>query len=281
VLRSEIIVRFSPLVSVWLVCMGALVARADAPGEPPFMSTRLNADPNGAAYGLEYRGAVRGRFSDSFELYGGEQERGYGIALAPMFELHEPRNSHNVLPSQYWRARVSLAQSYGFALKDLRVRIYALLTHESDHETAHAYSKPGFLALNDFALGALVAGRSARWTWYTSADAQLYFLSCSDPSRSCENFHGDTSLGGQVQLGSALPAFSWLHFSPFAAASVTGIMANGLVHAERRLLGRLGAYAQFGDSLLSLFVLGSLGNDVGIVRNRTLNVVGGGLSFAR
>ena len=70
-------------------------------------------------------------------------------------------------------------------------------------------------------------------------------------------------------------------FSPFAAASLTGIMAHGIVHEEHRLLARIGAYTQLGDSLLSLFALGSLGNDVGIVRNRTLNVVGGGVAFAR
>jgi hypothetical protein len=245
------------------------------------MSTRLNADPNGAAYGLEYRGAMRGRFSDAFELYGGEREAGYGITLAPMFELHEPRNSQNILPSQYWRARVSLAQGYGWSFKDLRVRLSGVLTHESDHETAHAYSRPGFLALNDFAVRVLVAGRSSAWAWYTSADAQLYFLSCTQPSRDCENFHGDNTLGGHVQGGVAWTGVQFLRFSPFAAASASGIIANGVVHAERRLLGRVGAYAQFGNSLLALFILGSLGNDVGIVRDRTLNVVGGGISFAR
>jgi hypothetical protein len=72
-----------------------------------------------------------------------------------------------------------------------------------------------------------------------------------------------------------------LTFSPFAAASVSGIVAHGILHGERRLLARLGAYTQLGDSLLSLFALASLGNDVGIVRNRTLNIVGGGISFAR
>jgi hypothetical protein len=256
-------------------------ARADAPSEPPFMSTRLNADPNGAAYGLEYRGAMRGRFGDSFDFYGDEDTPGYSIALAPLFELHEPRHSKNVLPSQYWRARVSLVQGYGWSFKDLHVRVSAMLTHESDHETAHANARPGFLALNDLALRVLVKGRARAWAWYASADPQLYFLSCTQPNRDCENFHGDTSFGGQVQAGVAWTGVSWLHFSPFLATSVTGIVAHGLVYAERRGLARLGAYAQFGDSLLSLFAVGSLGNDVGIERARTLNVVGGGISFTR
>jgi hypothetical protein len=282
VLRSVITVLIRLLACAWLFssCVWN-VARADAPAEPPFMSTRLNADPNGAAYGAEYRGAVRGRFSDSFEFYGGEAEAGYSIALAPLFELHEPRKSHNVLPSQYWRARISLAQSYGWIFENLRVRIFALLTHESDHETAHAYSRPGFLAINDLALRAQVSGRSSAWAWYASGDAQFYFLSCTQPSRRCENFHGDHSFGGQAQAGLAYTGRKLWTFSPFAAASASGIVAHGIVHKERRLLARLGAYTQLGDSLLSLFVLGSLGNDVGVVRNRTLNVVGGGIAFAR
>jgi hypothetical protein len=245
------------------------------------MSTRLNADPNGVSYGAEYRGAVRARFGDQFDFYGGEAEAGYSIALAPLFELHEPRGSHNVLPSQYWRARLSLVQGYGWLWRDLRVRVAALLSHESDHETAHAYSKPGFLALNDATLRALVAGRTRLLAWYASADAQLYFLSCTRPDRKCENFHGATSFGGQVQAGLAFPSLRFLRFSPFAAASYTGIVGHADVHAEQRLLARLGAYAQLGDSLMSLFALGSLGNDVGVVRSRTLNVVGGGVSFAR
>lgn len=257
------------------------MARADAPAEPPFLSTRLNADPNGAAYGAEYRGAVRGRFSDQFEFYGGEAEPGYSIALAPLFELHEPRKSHNVLPSQYWRARLSLVQGYGWSLRDLRVRVLALLTHESDHETAHAYSRPGFLALNDLSVRAQLAGRSRLLAWYASADAQLYFLSCTRPSRRCENFHGSSSFGGQLQAGAAWTGWNVLGFSPFVAASYSGIVAHGLVRAERRLLARLGFYARWRDSLVSLFALASVGNDVGVVRNRTLNVVGGGVSFAR
>lgn len=245
------------------------------------MSTRLNSDPNGAAYGLEYRGAVRGRFGDRFDLYASEDKAGYGIALSPLFELHEPQHSQNALPSQYWRARISLAQGFGWSFTNLRVRLSGVLTHESDHETSHAYSRPGFLALNDVAARVLIAGRQPSWAWYASADAQLYFLSCTQPNRNCENFHGDTSLGGQLQLGAAWTGLNLWHFSPFAAASASGIVQHGIVYAERRLLGRLGAYASFGESLFAVFALGSLGNDVGIVRNRTLNVVGGGVSFTR
>lgn len=266
---------------VYLLCCACHVARADAPVEPSYMSSRLNADPNGAAYGAEWRGAVRGRFSDLFEFYGDEATAGYGIGLAPLFELHEPRKSENVLPSQYWRARLSLAQSYGWNFASLRLRLFALLTHESDHETAHDYSRPGFLAVNDFALRAQIAGRGRAFAWYASGDAQLYFLSCTQPSRRCQNFHGDHSFGGQVQAGVAWTGLQVLTFSPFAAASLSGIVAHGILHGERRLLARLGAYTQLGDSLLSVFALASLGNDVGIVRNRTLNIVGGGISFAR
>lgn len=245
------------------------------------MSLRMGADPNGASYGFEYRGSVLGRFSDSFDLYGAEDAQGYSISLMPLFELQEPRRSHNVLPSQYWRARLSLVQGYTWAFGGLRFRLAAMLTHESDHETAHAYSRPGFVALNDAGMRAQLKGVNGLVSWYVSGDAQLYFLSCTLPSRACENFHGDLSFGGQVQAGISMPELVLWRFAPFAAASFTGIVANQRVIAEHRLLARLGIFARFGDSLLSLFALGSLGNAEGVIRYRTLNVVGAGISFAR
>ncbi len=265
----------------FLLLFGSRLGYAQELPETPERPALPSADPNGAEYSVEYRGAARGRFSDSFALYGGEGRAGYALSLAPLFELHEPRRSQNVLPSQYWRARLSLAQSYGWARNEYLVRAGVLLTHESDHETAHAYSRPGFLALNDLAARVQVTGLHAQWTWYAVADAQLYFLSCTQPSRDCENFRGDQSFGGQLQAGAAWTRFRLWGFSPFVAASLSGIVAHGVVIQERRLLARLGAYTRLKDSMLSLFALGSLGSDVGIVRNRTLNVVGVGASFAR
>ncbi len=269
------------LLCLFFFCCTEL-ARAQAPAQPTWLSTRINADPNGPAYGLEYRGAMRGRFGDQFDLYGAESTPGYAIALGPLFELHEPRKSSNVLPSQYWRARISLAQSYGFVLREkYMLRVGALLSHESDHETAHAYSRPGFLALNDLAARVQLAGTQRHVAWYALADARLYFLSCTEPSRDCHNFRGDQTFGGQLQLGLALTQPLLWQFVPFVAATFSGIVPHGDVIAERRLLTRLGVYRALGESLLSLFISGSVGNDVGIVRNRTLNVVGAGVSFTR
>jgi hypothetical protein len=255
--------------------------RSAARASPAWLSTRVNADPNGAAYGFEYRGATRGRFSDAFELYGGTEQPGFSLVITPLFELHEPRRSQNVLPSQYWRARVALELGYAWASAARRFRVAALLAHESDHETAHAYAKPGFVALNDVTLRMQYGERHAGWAWNAGLDAQLYVLSCTRARRLCENFRGDTSIGGQLQIGVALTRPQVWLFAPFTAVSASGIVPHGLVAAERRLLGRLGGYARFGDSLLALFALASVGNDVGIVRRRTLNVVGAGLSFAR
>jgi hypothetical protein len=259
----------------------ALAARGLAQEAPEWLSPRINADPNGAAYGFEYRGAVRGRFGDAFELFGGERQAGFGLTLAPLFELHEPRHSENVLPSQYWRARVALEQGFAWMWASRRLRVSGVLAHESDHETAHAYAQPGFVALNDITARVQYGQRHARWAWNLGLDASVYVLSCTRDRSVCENFRGDSSFGGQLQGALGLTGFKLWRFVPFAAASASGILPNGQVIAERRLLGRLGTYAQFGDSSFALFVLGSLGNDVGLVRDRTLNVVGAGLSFAR
>lgn len=261
-------------------------APAHAPAAPTrererWMPARLSADPNGPCFGFEYRGAVRGRFADTFDLYGGAEQAGYGIAIVPLFELHEPLRSRQVLPSQYWRARLSLEQSYGLFTPTRRVRVALLLNHESDHETAHPYSKPGFLALNDVTVRATFAQRHEHWAFSAGFDVQGLVVSCTEPSRPCRNFRGDSSVGGQAQLGLALTGLQLWRFSPFATASASGILPHGLVELEGRVSARIGIYAWLGDSLLSLFMLVWIGDDVGVTRSRSLTAVGAGASFAR
>lgn len=247
----------------------------------PFASSALSADPNSYNFGFEYRGSVRGHFSDFFSLVGTPREPGYNLAVTPFVELHEPKHSSNVLPSQYWRARLAIAQSFGIPLRQHLLRVHWLLSHESDHETAHKYSKPGFLALNDLALGVSFLGQRGIWAVQSALLANWFFLSCTEPSRSCRNFRGDASAGGQMELTVATPRFVLWRFVPFASAFASGIVPHGLVHTEGRFSARLGAYVPFSTSVLSLYLSGWSGNDVGITRNQHRQVIGIGAAFAR
>jgi hypothetical protein len=141
-------------------------------------------------------------------------------------------------------------------------------------------AKLGFLALDD--VDVRVREAHARWAWHAGLGLYVYALSCTRSRAVCQNFEGHASVGGRLEAAFALTGYRRVGpFVPFAAVSGTGIAARGLIASERRLLGRLGGYARFGDSLLSVYVLSSLGNDLGAIRRRTLNVVGAGVSFAR
>jgi hypothetical protein len=247
------------------------------------MPARVNADPNASLFAFEYLGAVRGRLGDASNAVGHPQGSGYSLTFAPLVELHEPQTSVNVLPSQYWRARISIEQGVTLIHSSrARTRLALVLTHESDHETAHAYSTPGFLTLNDVGIQATFDGHSHDWAWTAKFDALLYVLSCTEPSRAyCENFRGSSSFGGQAQLGVAWTAARLWKFAPFASTSTSGIVAHGLVYPEYRWLTRAGLYAGLGTSTLALFATYWLGHDVGIERHNILRVVGVGASFSR
>lgn len=259
----------------------AQAKQATAATRAPFASSTLSADPNAYTFGFEYRGSVRAHFSDFFSLVGTRHDPGYNLAVTPFVELHEPKHSSNVLPSQYWRARLAIAQSFGIRLRQHLLRVHWLLSHESDHETAHAYSKPGFLALNDLALGVSFLAQRGIWAVQSALVANWFFLACTEPSRSCKNFQGDSSAGGQLELTVATPGFVFWRFVPFASVFASGILPHRLVHDERRLSARLGAYVPLSTSVLSLYVSGWAGNDVGITRNQERQVIGVGAAIAR
>ena len=275
----------------WLVALGSPAVLAEAPqgdsasapaSAARFMPARLNADPNEAAYGFELRSSVRGRFSDAFNFVGDDYAQGYRLMLLPLIELSEPRRSSNVLPSQYWRARISIEQGYGFSLDHLYAYVGLALTHESDHETSHPYAKPGFLALNDVDLRLSLAASYDNWAFNAGVDAFVFIVSCTEPSRLlCKNFRGDSSLGGQAQISAAYTGLRALRATPFASASASGILARGLVETEQRLSMRAGLYLDLQESTFAIFALGWFGSDVSILRNEALNAAGVGASFTR
>jgi len=256
-------------------------ATAQPAQEARWPVARLSADPNAAEFGYEFRDSVRGRFGDSLELWGGRDLPGYGLAVVPFVELHEPQNSDQLLPSEYWRARIALEQSYGFFSAARRFRIGVAVAHESDHETAHSYSKAGFLTLNDVAIRSSFALRRNEWMVRFGLDAQWFFLSCTDERRSpCAGPTGNSSAGAQLHFSATGPEFG--PFAPFVAVSGGFILPHRLVQEELRISGRIGVTATLrGESLVSVFVLGFAGNDLGIVRSNTIETIGIGTSFSR
>ncbi|HEX4355527.1 MAG TPA: hypothetical protein VHZ95_21525 [Polyangiales bacterium] len=236
-----------------------------------------SADPNTSAFGLSYRSAARAQLGASLPIYMPETSGAY-FSLAPLVELHEPRRSPQVLPSEYWRARLAVSGG-AFWQDDFASYLVTLgLEHESDHETAHAYSQPGFLAENAIAIDAIAGARFGEWSLYAAPMLRLYVASCTRDRSQCRNFRGDDAFGAQLDLTLEAPELGWAVI-PFASASGFVVAAHAAVRGESHLELHLGLSRRSRWLLMQLFGLGYFGNDVGITRGERLVEFGLGLRF--
>lgn len=265
---------------VWLA-MPMLLVDVTAHAEPPVVEvTTVTADPDAARFGLTLRGAMRAQIGAHLSLLEDDDAEGFALWLSPLVELHEPSGSDQVLPSQYWRARVGFNSRYGWRNKEQSYRLLLALEHESDHETAHAYSTPGFLTQNTLALGFSGQGRLGAARWSVTPTLRLYLLSCTRARDQCSDFRGDTSVGAQLDLMLDAPAWEFGWFVPFVSVSGLLIAPHERVRSERHMELHLGAWCASSALFFQAFALAYLGNDVGITRGQRITQLGLGISLS-
>ncbi len=240
----------------------------------------LSADPNVAAFGLYFRGAMRASVGAELPFVASDRGEGFGVAVTPYVELHEPPDSDQLLPSQFWRARLSIEASHRWRSGRHGFRVAGAVEHESDHETAHEFARPGFLALND------IAAR-ARWTldlgslrFDAGAEAALYAFSCTELAADCREFEGATTAGGALDVVMSGPPLPIVILRPFGSVALSGILSHDEVRGERRVVLRAGLFHPLGAGVFSLYILGFFGNDVGRTRGQDLSQFGFGASWA-
>jgi hypothetical protein len=259
----------------WLLLTGVMVAgfirplcsaQAQVSGDDLRLSGAAFADPNTPAFGLAYRGSVRAQLGAALPLWVSPDQFGAIVMLNPFLELHEPEHSPQVLPSEYWRARVSLAGGLFWAGDQTLYLIALALEHESDHETAHAYSQPGFLAQNALALPMLGNFQLGELLLRVAPILRLYVLSCTRDRSTCKNFAGDSAFGAQLDVALEAPGFALVELVPFVSASGFGILSHAAVRGESHLEAHLGLLHTSRFLLMQLYAIGYFGNDVGITR---------------
>ncbi|MDD9933479.1 MAG: hypothetical protein OXT09_07750 [Myxococcales bacterium] len=258
--------------AIVLLLATATPLRADDAADP----RALEADPDRPRISLFYRGALRGTLGLRLPLFGARP--GWSAHLTPMIELHEPPGSDQPLPNQHWRGLLSAGVEHGWGERE-RYRLGLGIAHESDHETAHEFSAPGFLALNLFELPAGASFDLGLLELGASATPRLYVLSCTRLAAPCEDLEGSTALGGQLGINLRVPTPLLFGLQPFAALAASGILGSGQVHDERRLALRGGVYLEVAHGTLELYLLGFFGHDVGVTRDDELSQLGGGVAW--
>lgn len=271
--------------SRWLLlCAAATCVAAPALGQSNSADLRqaaaVSADPNTPAFGLTYRSAMRGQLGANLRLWASPEREGFLLQLSPFAEFHEPASSNQALPSQYWRARVSLSAAYVTFSAVAAYRVGLALEHESDHETAHAYSRPGFLAHNALALTAMAGVRLGDFELSATPSVRLYFASCTRDRALCRNFQGDTAGGAQLDAVISAPLADIWGLVPYLSVSGFAVLGHAGVLPETHLAVHLGCAYQSRYLWLQLFALGYFGNDVGITRAQRVAQVGAGLRLS-
>ncbi|HEX7478660.1 MAG TPA: hypothetical protein VF331_12695 [Polyangiales bacterium] len=234
----------------------------------------LAADADAAVFGMAYRGSVRAQLGAFLPVIGDEATDGFNFGLAPLVELHEPLHSLQPLPSEYWRARLPVEASWGFGAAAARYRVGLALEHESDHESSHAYSKAGFLTLNDAALVLRTGLRLGALQLFTAARLRGYVVSCTRTRSTCENFRGDASAGAQLDLVLLGPSLGRTRLSPFAAVTGFGLLAHAGIGGETHLELHAGVTIPTRWLEVQSFALLYVGNDVGLLRALTVTQLG-------
>ena len=269
--------------AAWLLALSAAVpsvASSQSNARDLRRATAISADPNTPTFGLGWRNAVRGQLGATLPLWASPESEGLVFALSPLIELHEPARSPQALPSQYWRARVTLSGAVVIVTDSAAYRIGLALEHESDHETAHAYSSPGFLALNAATLGALASFQAGDFALSVAPSARMYVASCTRERSACRNFQGAASAGGQLDLTLSAPGLDLWELVPFASASGFGVLPHAAIGGETHVEVHLGLAYEARFLLIQLFALGYFGNDVGITRMQRVTQFGGGLRLS-
>jgi hypothetical protein len=238
------------------------------------------ADPNAPRFGLMFRGAMRAQMGATLPLLNVASNAGFALSLSPLIELHEPANSNQVLPSQYWRARVGVASSYGWHAAEQRYQVSFAIEHESDHETAHKYSAPGFLTQNALMLGGYGQWLLGAVRLSVTPTTRLYVVSCTRDRTRCSNFRGDTSVGAQLDVMLDAPGWDIASLVPFMSVSALGILAHQDIRSESHIELHLGMWCTTPRLLLQAFALAYLGNDVGITRAQRVTQLGFGLNIS-
>lgn len=273
----------------WGLFVLAAVGAASARGEPEALRLpeTLSASPNAAAFGYIWRRGSRIVLGLAIPLLGGSSSAQWGLHLTPFVELHNTPGSFSLVSNEEWRGRASLELWRSWVRgSDPDVAAWLRLGVGFDHESDHASVRRevpvppfSFRQLNDISFRATVSTALNRRLIASGELTSLLFLaSCTQPRVDCL-LHWDTSYGGSLDLVLQHRLGSELSWRAFASLSLSWIVPAGRVVRESRIVSHLGLWHRGWVGAWQIFVLGFIGNDLGISREKVVYEWGAGLRW--
>jgi hypothetical protein len=251
------------------------------------ISEELSASPDAPAFGYIYRKAPRVVLSAIIPVAGRSSDATIGFRITPFVEIYDESHPIGIIPNQDWRGRVSLE---GWRLwqgskpeQGRWLRIGLGFEHESDHSSLRRDAPPvdsSIRELNDVAFRVGIGTTIAPFVITGRVDSRLILQSCTRPGVNCYEYSGASSYGGALDLTFQVPIQEAKGWAGFWSISYSWVMRNDDVIGENRLVSHLGLWTQTLVGSWQFFVLGYLGNEVGIDRDISLQQVGVGVRWA-
>ena len=252
----------------------------------------LRANPNTPRMEATWRGRTRAKLGYPLKL--GAFDEHFSLSLPVLIELHN-RDSKQVFPHEYWRARAAIALHYRMPRSvlppSLSLYLQGMVEHESAHETSNlvfAEASPRdnqdgfeaaaqfrtFLYVNSVALRASLHYQPAMLLLLLQSTARLHITSCTDAVAVgvCDYAEFDGAQGAEVAVDAVISAGPDAGLWHYTFAALHAAYANGgsQVLRERRFIVQTGlrlptsSWGQW--QLAALFFLG---NDIGLLRQST------------
>jgi len=275
---------------LWGLLVFGLLNAAPVRGEPEAfrLLDTMSASPNAPAFGYVWRKGSRVALGLAIPIVGGAPSSLWGVKVTPFVELHNRPGSFSLVSNEEWRGRASLevwrAWVRGAADPSTApwVRLGLGINHESDHASVQRevpVPPPSFRQLNDIALRAAVSTASdRRFIASGELSSMLFLASCTQPRVDCLQ-HWDTSYGGSLDLLLQRTLSANTRWRAFASASLSWIVPAGRVARESRIVVHLGVWDRSLIGALQFFVLGFIGNDNGISREKVVYEWGAGMRW--
>jgi hypothetical protein len=275
--------------TLWGLFVLAAVGAASARGESEALRLpeTLSASPNSPAFGYIWRRGSRIVLGLAIPVLGGSSNAQWGLHLTPFVELHNAPGSLSLVSNEEWRGRASFELWRSWVKgSDPEAASWLRLGVGFDHESDHASVRRevpvppfGFRQLNDISFRATVSATpSPRWIASAELTSLLFLASCTQPRVDCLQ-HWDTSYGGSLNLVLQHRLGTAQTWRGFASLSLSWTVPAGRVIRESRIVSHVGLWHRGSIGAWQIFVLGFIGNDVGIGREKVVYEWGAGLRW--